>query len=318
MIASFPQMVVNSFLTWLYIRIAYMGYLRPHSKDAQVATIGREGETVTNQVIQQRYKNLGPITFHEIGVATLFFTCVFLWIFRKPGFIRGWSEVITDIDVRDSVPVIFVSILMFFIPKDPSFIYCYSQNPAKRPKRSSEGLITWKVIETKMPWSLMFLLGGGFAISRGSVASCMAKRVGEALVPLRYLPPIVILAVVCFFEGLMTEFTSNVGVANITLPVIAQMCVAMEIHPMYLMIPATLMCSFSFRLPVGTPPNAIVTIAGHIPTSWLIAGGCAPAIYSLIVEVIFFPTWGVFVYGIKDFPAWARYVQMKNNTDVFR
>lgn len=50
MIASFPQMVVNSFLTWLYVRIAYMGYLRPHSKDAQMATIGREGEAVTNQV----------------------------------------------------------------------------------------------------------------------------------------------------------------------------------------------------------------------------------------------------------------------------
>ncbi|XP_071568788.1 protein I'm not dead yet-like [Temnothorax nylanderi] len=267
-------------------------------------------------VIQQRYKNLGPLTFHEIGVATLFFMCVFLWIFRKPGFIRGWSEVITDIDVRDSVPVILVSILMFFIPKDPSFIYSYSQDPAKRPKKSSEGLITWKIIETKMPWSLMFLLGGGFAISKGSVASCMAKRVGEALVPLRYLPPIVILVIVCLFEGFITEFTSNVGVANITLPVIAQMCVAMEIHPMYLMIPATLMSSFSFRLPVGTPSNAIITIAGHIPTSWLIAGGCAPAIYSLIVEVVFFQTWGVFAYGIKDFPAWARYVQMENNTDI--
>ncbi|KAM0728560.1 Protein I'm not dead yet [Formica fusca] len=271
---------------------------------------------IYSQVIQQRYKNLGPVTFHEYGVATLFFMCVFLWIFRKPGFVVGWSELITDIDLRDSVPVIFASILMFFIPKDPSFIYSYSQDPAKRPKRSSEGLITWKVIETKMPWSLMFLLGGGFAISRGSVASCMAKRVGEALLPLRYLPPVVILALVCFFEGTLTEFTSNVGIANITLPVIAQMCVAMEIHPMYLMIPATLMCSFSFRLPVGTPPNAIITIAGHIPTNMLISGGCAPAIYSLIVEVIFFPTWGVFVYGIQDFPDWARYVETGNDTNA--
>jgi len=108
----------------------------------------------------------------------------------------------------------FASMIMFKITKFAA---------AKRPKRSSEGLITWKVIETKMPWNLMFLLGGGFAISRGSVASSMARRVGEALVPLRFLPPIVILAVVCFFEGLVTEFTSNVGVANITLPVIAQM-----------------------------------------------------------------------------------------------
>jgi len=50
MIASFPQMVVNSFLTWMYLRIAYMGYLRPHSKDARTASIGREGVAVTNQV----------------------------------------------------------------------------------------------------------------------------------------------------------------------------------------------------------------------------------------------------------------------------
>lgn len=50
MVASFPQMVVNSFLTWLYVRIAFLGYLRPRSKDAQMATIGREGEAITNQV----------------------------------------------------------------------------------------------------------------------------------------------------------------------------------------------------------------------------------------------------------------------------
>lgn len=50
LIASFPQMVVNSFLTWLYLRIGYMGFLRPRSKDAEKATIGREGEAVTNQV----------------------------------------------------------------------------------------------------------------------------------------------------------------------------------------------------------------------------------------------------------------------------
>lgn len=50
MIASFPQMVVNSLLTWLYLRIMYLGYLRPRSKDAQLATIGTEGEAITHQV----------------------------------------------------------------------------------------------------------------------------------------------------------------------------------------------------------------------------------------------------------------------------
>lgn len=69
----------------------------------------------------------------------------------------------------------------------------------------------------------MFLLGGGFAISKGSIASCLAKRIGEAMVPLKHLPPPMILFLVSLFVGTITEFTSNVGIANITLPVIAQM-----------------------------------------------------------------------------------------------
>nr|XP_050850092.1 protein I'm not dead yet-like [Vespula vulgaris] len=313
MIASFPQMVLNSFCTWLYVRIAFLGYLRPKSKDALAATIGKEGEIIANNVVKERYSNLGPISFHEIGVALLFIMCIFLWIFRKPGFIIGWSEYITDIEVKDSTPVIFASILMFFIPKYPAFIHSWSKDPTKRPIKSSEGLITWKVIESKMPWSLMFLLGGGFAISKGSVHSSLARLIGQSLTPLKTLPPIIIMACICFFVGMITEFTSNVGIANITLPVIAQMSIAMELHPMYLMVPATLMCSFSFRLPVGTPPNALITVAGHIPTKWLMLAGCVPSLYSLLIQVLLFPIWGVYIYDIYEFPDWARQPQEEEN-----
>lgn len=50
MAASIPQMAANSFLLWLYLRIAFLGYLRPHSKDAEMARIGAEGEVIANQV----------------------------------------------------------------------------------------------------------------------------------------------------------------------------------------------------------------------------------------------------------------------------
>ncbi|CAK9826914.1 Protein I'm not dead yet [Anthophora retusa] len=313
MVASMPQMIFNTLLTWIYLRIVFMGYLRPGSKDAQIANIGVEGETITNRVIQERYKELGGITFHEGAVASLFSFCVFLWIFRKPGFVKGWSEMITDISVRDSTPVILVSILMFLIPKDLNFLNSFNKDPATRPTKPSEGLITWEVIEKKMPWSLMFLLGGGFAISKGSIASCLAKRMGEALVPLKSLPPVLILFLVSFFVGTITEFTSNVGIANITLPVVAQMCVAMEMHPMYLMIPATIMCSYSFRLPVGTPPNAIITVVGNIPTKWLMMAGCGPSIYAIFIQGLLFITWGTFVYDIHQFPEWAKDVHSSDD-----
>lgn len=81
----------------------------------------------------------------------------------------------------------------------------------------------------------------------------------------------------------------------------------MSIHPMYLMYPAAIMCSYSFRLPVGTPPNAIVSVVGHIPTKWLMLGGCGPSMYSIFVQVTFFVIWGVHVWRINEFPEWAKH-----------
>ncbi|XP_011686288.1 PREDICTED: protein I'm not dead yet-like isoform X1 [Wasmannia auropunctata] len=312
MVASIPQMATNSLILWLYLRIAFLGYLRPRSKDAEMARIGAEGEAIANQVISQNLKNLGPMTFHEISVAILFTGCIFLWVFRAPGFVRGWSEILTNVMLADSMPVVFVCLLMFFIPKEPVFIRFFSKDSSRRPTRSSEGLITWQIIQTKMPWRLVFLLGSGFAVSKGSSVSGLAMKVGLALVPLKELPPVLMMAVVLFLVNTLTEFTSNVGTANIILPVVAHMCVAMKIHPLYLMMPVTLMCSYAFRMPVATPPNAIITVAGHLQTRVLIAVGCFPAMYTLIVQVILFPTWGAFIYGIGEFPAWAEQLVRKS------
>lgn len=74
-----------------------------------------------------------------------------------------------------------------------------------------------------MPWRLVFLLGSGFAVSKGSSVSGLAMKVGLALVPLKELPPVLMMAVVLLFVSTLTEFTSNVGTANIILPVVAHM-----------------------------------------------------------------------------------------------
>lgn len=112
----------------------------------------------------------------------------------------------------------------FYAPSLALMIVKFRSTAAsKRPAGSSEGLITWKVIETKMPWRLVFLLGSGFAISKGSSVSGLAMRVGLALVPLKDLPPVMMMAVVLLCVNTLTEFTSNVGTANIILPVVAHM-----------------------------------------------------------------------------------------------
>lgn len=86
-------------------------------------------------------------------------------------------------------------------------------------------MINWKVIHQKMHWSLIFVLGGGFAIATGSTKSGLSKWLGESLTGLSSLNVVAILFMVCLFSGTVTELTSNVAVATIILPVLAEMVI---------------------------------------------------------------------------------------------
>jgi len=43
-----------------------MGLFRPESKDARAIDIGQQGERIAAGVIEKRYKELGPISWHEM------------------------------------------------------------------------------------------------------------------------------------------------------------------------------------------------------------------------------------------------------------
>ncbi|XP_043285688.1 protein I'm not dead yet-like [Venturia canescens] len=305
MLYSVPPMLLMGFLTWLWLQVMYMGLFRSKSKDAKAIDIGKQGEKVAADVIDRKYKELGPVTWHESCVGFLFVSVLLLWFFRSPGFIKGWPSFITDLPVKDSTAAIGFTILLFMIPSKLDFLNAFSKDPSKRPTRASPALMNWKTIHEKMHWSLILVLGGGFAIAAGSTSSGLSVELGQTLQGLRFMNSIVILFLVCLFAESVTELTANVAVANIILPVLAEMCVAIKIHPLFLMLPAGICCSFSFHLPVGTPPNAIASAAAHIKTRDFIIAGIGPSIITLVVTTLAFSTWGVYVFDLHEFPEWA-------------
>lgn len=55
-----------------------------------------EHQHVARKIIQRKYEEMGDLTWHEKCVGLAFILAVLLWFFRKPEFIPGWAEVITE------------------------------------------------------------------------------------------------------------------------------------------------------------------------------------------------------------------------------
>lgn len=207
--------------------------------------------------------------------------------------------------VKDATAALIVVLLLFTIPAKTKFLRILHPDPARRPIVPSPPLITWKAVQTKMPWGLIFLLGGGFALAEGSKASGMSDMIADHLEGLIRLPPLGVMVLACLFASFTTDFSSNVAVANVLLPVLAEMSIKARWHPMYLMMPACLACSHAYCLPVGTPPNAIAVAPCGIRTRDLVKAGLGVSIISLVVLLVVFPFLGNAVYNFDEFPSWA-------------
>ena len=159
-----------------------------------------------------------------------------------------------------------------------------------------------------LPWNIVLLFGGGFALAKGFEASGLSEWLGNLLQGAGGMHPLVMIAAVSLLITFLTELTSNTATAQILLPIIAVLAVATHLHPLLLMLPATLSCSLAFMLPVATPPNAIIFGSGKLRIADMARIGF---ILNLIgVLVVTSATWMlgrlVFDIDLARLPNWVR------------
>ena len=111
--------------------------------------------------------------------------------------------------------------------------------------------------------------------------------------------------IVCIMTATVTEVASNTATANILLPVLAEMALTVKVNPLFLMLPATVTCSYAFMLPVATPPNAIVFSAAKMSPVDMVKAGFLMNIICVIVICIMMQTLGSYMFNIYEIPAWA-------------
>lgn len=125
-------------------------------------------------------------------------------------------------------------------------------------------LLSWSETERAIPWSVLLLLGGGFALAKAIVATGLTEWLASGISGLEGVPLAGKVLVVCLVMTFVTELTSNTATAQIALPILAQAAVVSGVAPMMWLVPATLSASCAFMMPVATAPNAIAAEAGGV------------------------------------------------------
>lgn len=219
---------------------------------------GTSGDEILDlDVLRQQKAALGPMRSGEKITLSVFMGAALLWLSRgefhdgkmvSP----GWSKFLSDPGmVGDSTVSIGAALLLFVIQ-------------TKNPDGEGYGpVLNWEW-GRKIPWRVLLLFGGGFALAHAFQVSGLAAWVGTRVTFLAALPPVMMIAVVAFVMTFLTEVTSNTATTTVLMPVLATAAQTMNIDPLILMMPAAMSASCAFMLPVATPGNAIVFGSGYI------------------------------------------------------
>uniref|UniRef100_A0A4W3J7Z9 Solute carrier family 13 member 3 n=2 Tax=Callorhinchus milii TaxID=7868 RepID=A0A4W3J7Z9_CALMI len=196
-------------------------------------------------------------------------------------------------------------ILMLFIYPSQKPSLKWWLNP-KAPNVPNPSLLSWQKVQTNLPWNVILLLGGGFAMAKGCEESGLSHWIGRQLRPLENLPPSAAVLVIAITVACSTEFASNTATSIIFLPIVAQLAIRLKVNPLYLMIPATLSGSFAFMLPAATPPNSIAFATGHLKVMDMVKAGIVMNVIGILMLLLAVNTWGQYMFQLAVNPDWAK------------
>ncbi|XP_067906766.1 solute carrier family 13 member 4-like isoform X2 [Heterodontus francisci] len=315
---SFPIAIMMLVLTWLWMHWLFLG-----CNFKETCSLSKKRKTKREEMserrIQEEYEKLGPFSYPEMVTGIFFVLMTLLWFTREPGFVPGWTSLFERKGYRtDATVSIFLGFLLFLIPaKKPSFPCLDKATNDEESAKDSKNLniskdpnplaplINWKDFQKHMPWEIVILVGGGYALAAGCKVSGLSDWIGRQMEPMSNLPPWAVTLIACLLVSVVTEFASNPATITVFLPILSTLSETLRINPLYTLIPATMCVSFAVMLPVGNPPNAIVFSYGHCQIQDMVKAGFGVNVIGVVAVMLAITTWGFPLFQLEQFPDWV-------------
>jgi sodium-dependent dicarboxylate transporter 2/3/5 len=269
----FPNAPTVTFAQWMIFGVAYLVLLVPVCW-AVVVTTARVPKAAAVPIEQLGIARPGAMSRGEKAALALCITTALLWIFRADInlgslTIPGWARLFPNAKmINDAVVAMAMAFVAFLLPI----------GDGKR-------LLEWEEFK-RIPWDVLILFGGGFALADAFEASGFSKWAGARLSFVGGWHPVVMILVLCAVVTLLSEIASNVATATAMMPTAAAIAISIGVHPYFLMIAAVIAASSGFMLPVATPPNTIVYSTGFIRVKAMARSGLLLDIAAAIVITI--------------------------------
>lgn len=274
-VRQFPDAMTPSFAEWMgfglplvivFLALVWLFFTRVLFRFDPSVSFGER------DYVRQKLRELGPLSPQERGTLMVFGLTVFLWVTRRDlGGLPGWASLLEGAGfewiqasaskgVGDSAVSILAVLLLCLIR-------------VGKPRRP---LADWTTA-TQVPWGMLLLLGGGFAIARAFGVNqdegllSLSSYLGEKLSGLAGESPVVVLPAIALGVSFLTEFTSNTATTSVIVPILAHVGSA-ELGRL-LALTATLSASCAFMFPVATPPNAIVFASERVGIRTMMKAG---------------------------------------------
>ena len=296
----FAEVPEISFATWFAFALPLACVMLVCAWGALCLVFGirGRGDDIDLSVVRAQYAELGPMSFAEKVVLADFVLLALLWLSRRPiqigdWTLPGWSQFFESGGlITDGSVAMAMALILFVVP-------------ARDGARSR--VMDWQTAGN-VPWHIVLLIGGGFALASGFKESGLSLWCAQQLEGMGRLHPLFLVGGLCVMMTFLTELTSNTATAEMFLPVLAALSVAVGLNPLLLMIPATLSCSCAFMLPVATPPNAIVFGTDRISMRDMARVGVGLNLIGAVMITAAIAVVGRVVLGIElgVMPDWAK------------